>query len=317
MMTALSNKHSYKVISLLLKTVIFILSIWYIFQKLTNTNVALNFDEIISKIYSPYFFIALLLVVLNWGIEAVKWKYLIQKMELISYSTALKSILSGVTISIFTPNRVGEFAGRVFYLKSTDKVKATMISLTGSMFQLSVTILAGITACIFYYYQHKNEPVILNFISLNNLLLLLITLALLLFSIIFIYLKRNSLSHRIKNVFFLFNSKEMFNTFALSLLRYLVFSFQYYLVLLVFGIDAGLINSFVLIAITFFVTSAIPTFALTELTVRGASSVYFFSTVTNDTTSIITASIVIWIINLAIPAIIGGAFIWNLNFFED
>lgn len=316
-MDALYNKQFYKVISLLLKTAIFILSVWYIFQKLTDSNFTLDIGYTKTKIYSPFFIIAILLVAVNWGIEAVKWKYLIQKMEHISYSTAIKSILSGVTISIFTPNRIGEFAGRVFYLKSSDKIKATLISLIGSLFQLSVTILAGTAACILYYFRHEDEPFILNFIPATNLLLLSIVCSVVLLLIVFVYAIQSVLSERIKSVLFLFTSKEMLKTFILSLLRYMVFSFQYYLVLLVFGIDAGLIDSFLLIAITFFITSVIPTYALTEITVRGASSVYFFSTVSNDTGSIIAASVVVWIINLAIPALIGGAFIWNLNFFED
>lgn len=317
MINTLSNKQFYKVISLLLKTAIFILSVWYIFQKLSNANFTLNPEDVKTKINTPFFFIALLLVIVNWGIEAGKWKYLIQKMEYISYSTALQSILSGVTISIFTPNRVGEFAGRVFYLKSTDKIKATMISLFGSMFQLSVTILAGATACIFYYFRHEDDSFISNFIAVGNLLFLGIVITVVLLVVTFMYAIRSVLSERIKSVLFLFTYKEMLNTFLLSLLRYTVFSLQYYLILRVFGIDAGLIDSFLLIAITFFITSVIPTFAMTEITVKGASLVYLFSTVSNDNASIIAASVLIWIINLALPALVGGLFIWNLKFFED
>lgn len=317
MINTVSNKQFYKVISLLLKAGIFILSVWYIFQKLTNSNFTLNLEEAKTKIDSPFFFIALLLVLINWGIEAGKWKYLISKLEYISFSTAFKSILSGVTISIFTPNRVGEFAGRVFYLKNADKIKATIVSLIGSMLQLSVTILAGAAACIFYYFRHEDESDLLNFMAVSNLLFLGIIITVVLLVIVFVYAIRNVLSERIKHVFVLYTSKEILNAFTFSLLRYFVFSFQYYLILRMFGINAGLIDSFLLIAITFFITSVIPTFALTEITVRGASSVYFFSTVSNDSTAIIAASIVVWIINLAIPALIGGAFIWNLKFFED
>jgi uncharacterized protein with PQ loop repeat len=307
-----SNKPLYKVISLLLKTTIFVLSIWYIFQKLTNADTTLNFDSLVTKTNWLYFSAALLLVIFNWGIEAAKWKYMIQKIERISYPTALKSILSGVTISIFTPNRMGEFAGRVFYLKNADKLKATFISLIGSGFQLLITLLTGIIAGLIYYNQ--NDASFLSIISVNNVLFILVIVLLL---TIISYLLRNSILKKIKDVLHLFSFKERSVIFSLSLLRYMVFSFQYYLILQVFGIDTGLLNSFILIVLTFFVTSAIPSFALTEITVRGAASVYFFSTISSDTSSIITSSIVLWIINLAIPALIGGVFIWDLKFFKD
>ncbi len=315
-MTLPSNKHFYKVISLFIKSSIFILSIWYIIQKLTDADITWDFSDLLSKTTSPYFLTALFLVSVNWGIEAIKWKYMIRKMEEISYSTAIKSILSGVTISIFTPNRVGEFAGRVFYLKNADKVKATLISLLGSLIQLSITIIAGCIAGIIYYSKANNAKAF-SIIFKSNVLLICSVIVIGLAAIVVVYYIRNSFSKKTKDAFSILNLKENSIVFLLSFMRYLVFSFQYYLVLQIFGIDAGLVNSLVLIALTFFMTSAIPTFALSEIAVRGLASVYFFSTITSDVVAIITASITLWIINLAIPALIGGMFIWDLKFFKD
>lgn len=314
-MTKSNNKQLYKVISLLIKTTVFILTIWYIIQKLITTNVEIGFDNILPKLNSPYFIFALLLVTLNWGIEAFKWKFLIQKIEQTSFPLALKAILSGVAISIFTPNRVGEFAGRVFYLKSKNKMKATMISLLGSMFQLSVTIIIGSIAGIIYCY--KNNILLTELLSKNSLIIAASITSIAVVSFIFIYLKQKSISNKLSEYLLLYNFNEMLYTFSLSLMRYLVFSFQYYLILLVFGIDVGIIDSFILIALTFFISSAIPSYALSEITVRSATSVYFFSTVSNDSLSIVAASITMWVINLAIPAIIGSRYIWKLNFFEE
>jgi uncharacterized membrane protein YbhN (UPF0104 family) len=311
-----SNKYIHKVISLLIKACILILCIYYIIEKLWEVNISLNIKEILPKINSAYFYTAFVLVFFNWGIEAKKWKYLIQKLEYISFSTAIKSILSGVTISIFTPNRVGEFAGRIFYLNNTDKIKATLISLIGSLFQLIVTIIIGFIACVIYYQKHKNEAIIFNSISTHHLFYLLVVFAFILISLIVIYFNDNSISKKIKEILKLYSTQELSYVFILSLLRYFVFSFQYYLMLLTFGVDLGIINCFLLIAIIFLVTSAIPTFALTEITVRGASSVFFFSLECGDSVSIISASLILWIINLGIPALVGGAFIWNLNFFK-
>ncbi len=84
-----------------------------------------------------------------------------------------------------------------------------------------------------------------------------------------------------------------------------------------FNIDIGLLNSFLLISLTFFINSVVPSFALSEIAVRSASSVFFFSAVTSDVNAIISASLTVWTINLALPALIGGAFIWQLNFFND
>ena len=51
---------------------------------------------------------------LNWLVEALKWRYMISKIENISIMTAYRAVLTGITVSTFTPNRIGEYGGRVF-----------------------------------------------------------------------------------------------------------------------------------------------------------------------------------------------------------
>jgi len=310
----LANKNISKGISLFIKTVIFVFSVYYIIDKIGDASTTMTIGDMWRKTQTNYFIIAFCLVPVNWGIEALKWKYLTKEIEKISFSTAFKAVLSGLSISIFTPNRVGEFAGKVFYLKTTEKVKATLASFIGSSLQFLVTILAGLLAAIVYYNIHKNTLLLKGLVNANHLsIFLIISLFVITIIAVLIYLK----PLQIKEQLMQYEHKELSYIFILSLLRYIVFSFQYYLVLLLFNIDAGLLNSLLLVAFVFFVNSAIPSFALTEIAVRSATSIYFFSTVTNDANAIVSSSITLWMINLAIPALIGGAFIWQLNFFND
>ena len=81
---------------------------------------------------------------LNWFLESLKWRFLISKIEKISIKRSLRAIFSGITVSAFTPNRVGEYAGRVFCLEKADRVQAVLITVIGSMAQLVVTIVFGL-----------------------------------------------------------------------------------------------------------------------------------------------------------------------------
>ena len=96
-----------------------------------------------------------------------------------------------------------------------------------------------------------------------------------------------------------------------------MFSIQYYLALKIFGINGGTAIVFSLIALTFFVTSVIPTFALTEIAVRSGVAIYFFGTITIAHAPILASSLFLWIINLAIPALIGMLFVRKLKFFKE
>ncbi len=313
----IANKTLGKGISLFIKTSVFVFSVYYVINKIEDAYVVVNIEDVFQKTKINYFIIAFCLIPINWGLEAIKWKYLIRKTESISFFTSLKSVLSGVSISIFTPNRIGEFAGKVFFLKTVEKAKATIASFIGSSLQLLVTVLAGLLSALFYYEGNKTTLLFKEIIDFNYLFLFIVIVVLISVLVVVIYKKALLIPLKIKEKILQFERKELYLVFFISTIRYFIFSYQYYLILLMFNIDIGLLNSLELIALTFFVSSAIPTFALTEIAVRSASSVYFFSTVTSNASAIVSSSITLWLINLAIPALIGAAFIWQLNFFNE
>ena len=82
-------------------------------------------------------------MLINWSFEAIKWKILIEKIQKIKFLTSLKAVMAGITVSAFTPNRVGEFGGRIFFLESQNRTKAIVLTFLGNVAQLLVTIVVG------------------------------------------------------------------------------------------------------------------------------------------------------------------------------
>ncbi len=318
-MSKFQDKRFYKVISLLIKIIILVLSFWYILVKVIEANITIDFSNLFQQSTIIILITLFLLMPINWGLEALKWKILIHSLEEITFAKSLKSIFSGITISIFTPNRVGEFAGRIFFLEKANKIEATIKSFIGSFSQLFVTIIVGLTALFFYYKMgYDNSHPILEITNWDVILFsIIICISLILFLIVF-KTKIFFFAKPVKNLNALFETKkkQLLSVLVLSVIRYFVFSVQYYLALRVFNVHLDFATAFTLIAITFLITSAIPTFAISEIAVRGATAVYFFSAVTNDSTAVVAASLLLWIINLAIPALIGEFFVWNLKFFK-
>ncbi len=310
------NKPYYKVISLFIKSAILFFSFYYIYDKLNQAPLILSLSGLFSTDNWLLTISILLLMFLNWGIETWKWKLLVSPLEKISFGNSLKGVLSGITISIFTPNRIGEFAGRVFFLEKADKLQATMMSLIGSFIQLAVTVIAGIFAFFFlekkYYDFFQTEQ----FISTNALLLFLILIVLIAAALVFVLKRRSEKFKKYTDIFKIHSSKSINAVINLSLLRYSVFSLQYYLALKVFGINGGEVIVFALIALTFFVTSVIPTFAMTEIATRSGVAIYFFGMISDAHAPILAASLFLWIINLALPALVGAVFVRKLNFFK-
>lgn len=319
-MNHLMDKRFYKVISLFIKALLLTLSFYYIFQKIRAAGGLASFDNItLSAARTTCLSIACMLMLLNWGLEARKWQILIAPYEEISWLRSLQSVLTGITIGIFTPNRVGEFTGRIFFLEKADRFQASVKSIVGSVIQLSVTILAGIIAIIVYYKNNYNERMPLTRLldlqkkdTLLILLLLALILSLAIFRIPFFAKRRHELSAMLK-----IKKADVLQVSFLSAMRYCVFATQYYLILLAMGIPVEFSMAFTLIALTFFIMSVIPTFALTEIIVRSAVAVYVFNIlVPAQPLLVASASFFLWLINLAVPALIGSLFLGKFQFFK-
>jgi len=92
----------------------------------------------------------------------------------------------------------------------------------------------------------------------------------------------------------------------LSILKYLIFSFQYYLLLRFFGSPINYFQAFIGISLSYLVSSGIPSITITELGIRGSVSMFFLGIYTDNQSAILAASSWLWIVNVAIPAFFGA-----------
>lgn len=249
-------------------------------------------------------------MLLNWGLESYKWKYIIRNYVQINLFKAFKLILTGVTISLITPNRVGEIPGRVILLNNTESRK-DLIWLTsiGAFSQLLITVLIGIVGLYF-----SNNYIENNYSNFLVLALLGCVLLLIMFFVFFqkmpsFFQKIPFLKRLSSNDFHQLSFVELTNVLVLSGFRYIVFCLQFLLVLKAFQIEL-IDNEILLIPICFFIVSIIPTMLLSEIGVRTSVAVFVFGMVSDNVIGIVLASLLLWIINIALPAFLG---LFNLN----
>lgn len=306
-----------------LNIVLVIIALSYLAYKFTtyhHQNYSVLFLEILSKGNISLLIIALFFTVLNYGLEAFKWQILLSPLQKVNLINAYKSILAGITISIFTPNRTGEVIGKVLYLDLQEKLKAAMLNFSGSMAQMICTSLAGLWGTIIY----------LNYFALKDVNL---PTTRVIFSIAIICSALAFLIYFNQQKFFLWTSKKKWaqkfrisftnqqqfksslqvKVLLLSLIRYLVFSTQLILLLRFCGIHASFFQLFLLCTVFFLVMWFLPSFALTELGVRGSVAVLIFQNVSNNISGALLAVVLLWIINVALPALIGCFYVFNLT----
>jgi len=335
-----TNIHKNKTYNLIIRVAIIFATYYFIYKQIfQNRKLDYLLDSFTELVESPHvtilFVWTFLLMIVNWGIESLKWQFLINKVEKVTFLKSFEAVFSGISVSIFTPNRVGEWFGRVFIMKKANPWKGVFVTMIGSFSQLLITLIIGSISLIFYIpIYFSNESFYSDYLLYGLILLVIVIIATLLVIFLNITALPAFLSRIIKKRFVHFNdyisaisaysSTELLTVLLLSFLRYCVFALQFYILLMMFSVKIPLIHGLMIISLVFFVMTAIPTVTLAELGVRGSVSLYFiglyfekFAELTDKINiGIVSSTSTLWFINLAIPAILGTFFVYRLTFFR-
>lgn len=318
-----SNKNISKWLIRLLKLVIALLALWFIYQKvMLRENLADWWSTTESQLRHPQnlpvLISVVLLMLLNWSIEAIKWQFMIRKIERLGFFRSFEAVLSGVTVSFFTPNRTGEFAGRVFHLKTADRIEATIITLLENFSQLLITVFMGVVCAALLTITGSVMPELVHPGYVIAVAILVLAGLYGYFNIAkldnwYRRLRLPEKGYHYIHVLALYPKAELLVLLLLSVFRYFVFCTQFYLLLGIFNVDVPPHLAYPYIAMIYLVMAVIPSFTLTEIGVRGAVSTLFFSLLTSNTPGILNASFALWLINLVLPALAGAVFILSFR----
>lgn len=315
-----------KTLSYLLKTGIVLLTVWFAYRHINNNKNLEQFVSSINKIGKAQVYTAIisvtLLMLFNWLLEAVKWRYLTRLLEKMSLWKAIEGVFCGLTMAIITPNRVGEYGGRILYLPVRKRVHGIFAMAVGAFSQNTVTNVVGAISVICFVYTYLNLSNWL-FFGITVLAAILIFLMLLFYFrirwLVFLLDKIKFLRkyHRFFGIMAKYNFQQLAYIMLLSLARFAVFSSQYYILIHVLLPDLHLIPVMLMVFNMFFIQSAIPSLDLLDIGVRNLIANYLFGFITTQSVAIMACVSCIWLINLIIPAVLGSVFVLKLNFFGN
>jgi lysylphosphatidylglycerol synthase-like protein len=324
------NRNLKILVNYFLGPLIFLILAWSLYRQISNQPDLLSRWHQITLSWTNWkLWMVIVLMLVNWGIETKKWQLLVNHVEPFSFYRAFKSVLSGCSVTMLTPNRVGEYGGRILYVKAKNRIKAISLTLVGSISQLLVTMVMGCIGLLYLrYLSHNNNnahPVLPEF--WGDVLIYLsmgVTVILLLFYLRLGWLVRAmeklpSLQKVVNHIRVLdeFSDKNLLHILALSFARYLVFVLQYVLLLQVMQVNIPFVLCFWLVSVFYLVMAAAPTIGFIDLPVRVSASWVLLKWYTQNEIGVGTASLGIWLINLVIPALIGGLLIFNVKILKE
>ncbi len=261
-----------------------------------------------------------LLMLVNWLLECFKWKYLVRNLEPISIWKAIEGVFCGLTIAVITPNRIGEYGGRIITLSPRKRIYGFFAMATGSFGQLVVTNIVGSAAglwFLFVFLQFSSWAYIGFSVLAGGIIAFYLTLF---FNVKWVAWLLNRIPyvkkyHRFFDILANYKFNELLIIMLYCVTRFFVFSSQYYLLIHMLIPEMPFYNIFLMVFVVLFIRSAIPSIDVIDATVGSVIATTIFNYATHHQLAIIASFTTIWLINLIIPAILGSVFIFKLNFF--
>lgn len=303
--------------------IIILIGLIYLFNKLIFSEKNIDILNSIKLIDKTELLLTIGITVslqfVNWAIEALKFKFILSKKNQVEFLSTYKAIYAGTSTALFTPDRLGNFIGRLLYLKNINKAVITASSMLGNLGQLITTILFALISLILVNTYNLN----ITLPYINNYYLI-IPIACSSIILVYIFLNPNSvLKWLVKFKWFdkhketfsflaKFNINESVLILAYSFIRYGIFIIQFYILMNVVGIEIGFIEVISFTGLLYLYTTFIPSPIFGNLGTREVIALLLLSNYDNSEL-VLLASLLIWLINIILPSIIGSYFILKMN----
>lgn len=310
------NTVSYKIkqfFFVLIKVSIVAGCFYFIYNKIVN-NKKLDFFDFIeflneNRVFSiKALLFLLILTIINWVFEILKWKTLVSSIKKITFFEAFKQSLSSLTASLFTPNRIGEYGAKAIYYRSSYRKKILLLNLISNVMQMSITTILG---CIGFWLFTSKYPLTIDYFKISKLI------AIISIASLFAFFGFKQKRYKIKGV-----SIKKIKAFIkalpyklkvlglfFSFIRYTVFSFQFYVLLRLFGVTLNYYDLMIIITLMYLLSSVIPTIFIFDIVVKGSVAVYLFSFAEINEFLVLSIVTIMWLLNFVIPSIIGSYYV--------
>ena len=311
------SKGIHKILKIVLKALLVLLFCFILLkQTLFRHDFDILFFEFTDRWQSSslyWLWGCLILMPINWALEAIKWRLLMMSSTQISWTRTFQSIMSGIAMASVTPARIGEYAGKVLFVESKDRWLSVSASFVSSLAQLYCIWILGWVGTLYLINVKGNMPTWFSwtFVGLGLMVLFLIGFLFFNANIIGDYARRIIQHSKLREILgrfrpvLNFENGLLLRLVAWAMLRVLVYSLQFAMLLKFFGVDLSWISMFSVIWAVYLFQSGLPLPPIMGLVARGEIAIFLFNLFGANALSVAAATFGIWMINLILPALIG------------
>lgn len=274
---------------------------YFIYNELAN-NEKLDWEKFLIVFKKNQSVLGILFILLfsflNRYFEILKWQNLVSFIKPITVGDATKQVLAALTLGVFTPVGVGEYAGKALYYDKSKTREIVFLNLICNGIQMVATAFFGVLGMLLLGY----------YLWFFGFICLAIALVLTLFFTKKLKIKNYSIQD------FIFKINEIpkkihQKNIVLGFFRYLVFTHQYYFLLLAFDVNLPYLTLISTVMLVYLLASIIPSFQFLDFALKGSLAIYFFKLLGVNEWIVIFITSLMWFLNVAIPVIIGSFYV--------
>lgn len=222
----------------------------------------------------------------------------------LSFKNAAAQTLSALTTSLWTPNRVGDYGAKAMYFLPKNRKKVILRNVFGNLAQMTITVVFGIIG-VFYLSENIKWPSL----SINGWWFVFLPII-----IVIMWKMRGFFSAQLRKARIAFCFKKLSReqwqkVFLFSVIRYLLFSFQFYYLLILFGTPIHYLNAMAIISAMYFFSSVLPSIFIFDILIKGSIAVFLFGFVDVAEYIVLSVVMLMWVLNVVFPSILGAYYI--------
>ncbi|WP_395052190.1 hypothetical protein [Flavobacterium sp.] len=296
------------------KLLIVVGAFYFIYNQLAN-NDKLDWDKFLILFYKNQSFAGILFILLfsflNRFFEILKWQNLAQVVKPITINEATKQVLAALTLGVFTPVGVGEYAGKALYFEKKDTKKIIFLNLICNGIQIVATGIFGIIGMILLHLNCAQCDKNIGFWSFG---IIIITISFFLLSYFTkkIKIKGYSIEDLIEKINEI-PKKIHRKNLILGFCRYLIFSHQYYFLFLAFDVNLPYTTLMATITTVYFLASIVPSFQFLDFALKGSLAIYFFGLLGVNEWIVVFVTMLMWFLNVVMPVVFGSYYVMTFK----
>ncbi len=297
-----SSLLNYRILKRLLFYLIAIAAYYFIIKRLVAfdqwSEIGKHFEFSYKQIVLGLAFIVL------WGVnilsEVKKWQVLISPFKKITFLQSFIQFLAGSFTAVGSPGRIAEPGGRMLFVEKCIRVNVLLMTAIGGLIQNVVIFTIGLIVIIlsglpFKWYSFSFEHI------LAGIVVILIIVSI--FILINVFKQKARLMwSQIRKV----KGATVFVTLLLTILRYVTYNMQLFIVFQFFCIPISVCDFLLLSPLYFLIITFIPSFILADIGIRGSVALLVFGQLGMQEPVILFSILCLWVFNVVIPAVTGG-----------